>query len=60
MMEEMMGHFNHKICVIWLDDIIIYSHTFEDHLIHVAQVFQQVADIGLKLSPFKGFRLWDM
>src|SRR3989440_10661964 len=34
---------------IYLDDIIIYSRTWEDHMEHIEQVFQRLAKAGLKL-----------
>ncbi len=40
---------------VYLDDIIIFSKNFEDHMIHLEQVFQRLAEHGLTLKPKKCF-----
>ena len=35
---------------IYLDDIMIYSHTWEEHLHHIEQVLAQLRDAGLTLK----------
>lgn len=42
-----------KLCHVYLDDIIIYSGTFEDHLRDLGEVFSRVRAAGLKLKPSK-------
>jgi hypothetical protein len=44
-----------KICYIYLDDITIFSNSFEDtlELERLEQVFQRLRQINLKLSPKK-------
>ena len=34
----------------YLDDILIYSETLEDHLIHLQNVFDRLREHGLKLK----------
>lgn len=41
------------ICMVYLDDILIYSRTFEDHLIHLEEVLTRIQSAGLKLNPGK-------
>jgi hypothetical protein len=36
-----------------LDDIIIYSKTFEDHLVHLRKVFELLIAVGLRLNKTK-------
>ena len=38
---------------VYLDDIIVFSDTFEDHLAHLKQVLHRFAAAGLKLKPSK-------
>ena len=38
---------------VYLDDVIIFSDTFEDHLAHLKQVLQCFSAAGLKLKPSK-------
>ena len=40
---------------MYLDDIIIFSETKEEHLKRLEAVFQKLAAAGLKLNPSKCF-----
>jgi hypothetical protein len=51
--EEMLGDLNMKICVIYLDDLIIFSKTFEEHLHNINTIFDRLREFGLKLAPEK-------
>ena len=42
-----------KILLIYLDDIIIFSETFETHLDRIRQVFKRLQAAGFKLKPSK-------
>ena len=44
-----------KFCLIYLDDIIVFSPTFEDHLHHLRQVLDRLRTANLKLKPSKCF-----
>lgn len=37
----------------YLDDIVIYSKTWKEHITHLHQVLQQLQDTGLKINPKK-------
>ncbi|KAK3568728.1 hypothetical protein QTP86_014757, partial [Hemibagrus guttatus] len=41
------------ICMVYLDDILIYSKTFEEHLSSLKEVFLRIQSAGLKLNPSK-------
>jgi len=45
-----------KICLIYLDDVIVMEHTFEEELEQLKQVFEGLVCTGLKLKPKKCFR----
>lgn len=53
LMERCMGDMNLKECLIFLDDILIFSETFEDHLDRLEAVFSRLKQHGLKLKPSK-------
>ena len=38
---------------VYLDDILIFSKTFEDHLSHLQAVITRLSDAGLILKPSK-------
>ena len=40
-------------CIVYLDDVLVVSATYEDHLTHLRQVFQRFAEFNLKLNPEK-------
>ena len=42
-----------KICAIYLDDLIIFSSTLEEHLERSDMVLQRLKECNLKLSPSK-------
>ena len=37
-------------CLIYLDDIIVFSSTFKEHLLHLSGVFQALNEAGLQLK----------
>lgn len=41
------------ICLVYIDDLIIFSRTFEDHLHHLEQVFKRLREAGVRLKPSK-------
>ena len=42
-----------KFCLAYLDDIIVYSSTIEEHIEHLQIVFKRLEQAGLKLKPSK-------
>ena len=48
-----MGELNLRECLIFLDDILIYSDTFEEHIRRIEAVFSRLHEHGLKLKPSK-------
>ena len=40
-------------CLVYLDDIIVWSATFDEHLYRLRQVFDRIRKAGLKLKPAK-------
>lgn len=53
LVSHMLRPLQWKHCLPYLDDCIIFSATFSDHLSHLRSVFQVIRDAGLKLKPSK-------
>ena len=45
----------HKIPVIYLDDIIIFSKSDEEHVAHLLKTFKKCRKFGISLNPKKFF-----
>ena len=50
-----MGSLNLKEVLVFLDDIIVFSSTLEEHEARLLHVLQQLRENGLKLSPTVAF-----
>ena len=53
LMHDCLGDLNMNWSIVYLDDIIIFSDTKEEHLKRLEAVFQKLAAAGLKLKPSK-------
>lgn len=53
LMETCMGVLNLQKCLVYLDDVIVYSATFEEHLERLHSVLQRLQQYNLKLKPSK-------
>ena len=42
-----------KLCSIYIDDIVVWSKTFDEHLDHLSQTFDRLRAANLKLKPSK-------
>ena len=52
-MNEILHDYRDRFCIPYLDDIIIYSSTFEGHLDHLRAVLRRLKEKGIKLKPKK-------
>ena len=53
LMESCLKQLHLSWCIIYLDDIIVFSKTPEEHLQRLQGVFKKLAKAGLKLKPNK-------
>ena len=53
LMEKCLGDLYLNWCIIYLDDIIVYSKTPEEHIERLEGVFKKLSKAGLKLKPSK-------
>src|SRR4051812_4813706 len=55
MMNRVFMKINGDFIVVYLDDLNIYSRNFNEHLIHLREVFERLRNVGLKLKRKKCF-----
>ena len=53
LMQNCLGELNLTYTLIYLDDVIVYSCTEEEHLTRLRAVFERFRESGLKLKPPK-------
>ena len=53
MMTLILKSENWEKCLIYLDDVLVFSRGFEQHMERLQQVFQRFREAGAKLSPSK-------
>ena len=53
LMLNCLGELNLTYCLIYLDDVIIFSRTEEEHLERMRVIFDRFREHGLKLKPSK-------
>ncbi|CAF4569907.1 unnamed protein product, partial [Didymodactylos carnosus] len=55
LMDLVLRGLKWSCCMVYLDDVIIYSPTFEQHLIDIDNVLNRIKESGLTLKPSKCF-----
>ena len=53
LMQNCMGELNLIYCLIYLDDLIVFSWTVEEHLHQLCVIFDRLSKYNLKLKPSK-------
>lgn len=52
-MADVLREFNWKACVIYIDDVLIFGRSLQEHNDRLAAVLKRFIEAGLKLSPSK-------
>uniref|UniRef100_A0A669F658 Gypsy retrotransposon integrase-like protein 1 n=1 Tax=Oreochromis niloticus TaxID=8128 RepID=A0A669F658_ORENI len=52
-MEKCVGDLNLSEVLVFLDDLIVFSDTLEEHEVRLMRVLNRLRDFGLRLSPEK-------
>ena len=53
LMQNTLGELNLMYCIIYLDDMIVFSRMEEEHLEWLHVVFERFREFNLKLKPSK-------
>ena len=53
LMQNCLGNLHVQYCIIYLDDIIVFSETPEEHLARLQAIFEKLKKAELKLKPSK-------
>lgn len=49
-MDHVLRELQNKICLVYMDDIIIFSTSLQEHISNLTQVFQKLRDSKLKIQ----------
>ncbi|QRV78981.1 Retrovirus-related Pol polyprotein from transposon [Ceratobasidium sp. AG-Ba] len=52
-MQKVLAPFLWLFALVYIEDIVIYSKTFEEHLLHLDTIFKSIIKAGITLSPKK-------
>ena len=52
-MDAVLAGFKWLFCMVYIDDIVVFSATIDEHLSHLHKVFTRLRDYNLKLKPSK-------
>ena len=53
LMELVLQGLNWQTCIIYLDDIVVFGSSFQEHLQRVKDVLTKIRESGMKLKPEK-------
>lgn len=53
LMTHVLRGLNWKTCLVYVDDILVFSNSFTDHLKHLDEIFSRLQSAGLTLKPSK-------
>lgn len=53
MMNEVLREYINKCCVVYLDDILIFSTSLQEHLVAIRKIFEKLAEHNLKIQVDK-------
>jgi hypothetical protein len=49
-MNEILAPYLWLFCLVYIDDIVVFSRSYEEHILHLDKVLSAIADSGITLS----------
>ena len=59
LMQVVLSSLEGRSCFVYIDDVLVVSKIFEEHLRHLEQVFVRLQKSGLRLKPKKSHLIRD-
>ena len=53
LMEKILQHLTWSQCLVYIDDVLVFSKTFSDHLNSLTEIFKRLREANVKLNPSK-------
>ena len=53
LMDIVLSGLTYKYCLVYLDDTIIFSKSFDDHYSHIEEILNRFVNARIKLKPEK-------
>ena len=53
LMDTVLAGLQWSSCLVYIDDVIVLGRSFDDHLLNLRAIFEQMRKAGLKLKPSK-------
>ena len=53
MMNEVLQDYINNICVVHLDDILVFSTSLQEHILSLMKIYQRISDCNLKIQVDK-------
>ena len=58
-MQNILSPYLWIFCLVYIDDIVVYSKSYEDHIVHLDKVLGAIGRSGITLSPTKCHLFYD-
>ena len=58
-MQNILAPYLWIFCLVYIDDIVVYSKSYEDHIVHLDKVLGAIERSGITLSPTKCHMFYD-
>lgn len=52
-MNEVLHDYDYNICVVYLDDILVFSTSLQEHINSLRKIFKRLSEFNLKVQTDK-------